>query len=376
MTKQLTNIALALVFVVIGLGALTRLLDAGLGCPDWPGCYGFLTPPNQPEHIELAEELYPNTPVVRHQAWMEMVHRYAAGTLGLLIFAITLRLYRTNKKSSTLSQATVIATVLSMVVIVQAAFGMWTVTLKLWPPIVTLHLLGGLITFGLLIVLRFLLQQPEIIDRNQITKERNHGSPSHQTLKRLAVSALLVVFLQITLGAWTSSNYAGLACPDFPTCQNQWFEQVSIQKALSIPSYDNLSFLHGRTDAQTRVSIQVLHRLGAVITLIIVGVFLIQFLRSQHPYRKQIALVTSTLLVLQIVLGILTAVLLLPLTLALLHNLVAALLFGSLITANLLVAHSQTAPLVERTELTGIPETHTVGMTKEIQDGNIITHNS
>lgn len=360
MNKSLTNLALILVFLVIGLGALTRLLDAGLGCPDWPGCYGFLTPPNQPEHIELAKDLYPHAPIVRHQAWMEMVHRYAAGTLGLLIFAITFNLYRTPNKHPAERRSTVIATALSVVVIIQAAFGMWTVTLKLWPPVVTLHLLGGLLTFGLLIWLRFLLQQPPQDD--EVLSHTNDKS-----LKLLAISSLLVVFLQITLGAWTSSNYAGLACPDFPTCQNQWFEHVSVSKALNIPNYDNLSFLHGRTDAQTRVSIQVLHRIGALVTLIVVGLFVIQLVRRHHsssrPSRPQIAVGVSILLVVQITLGILTAVLLLPLPLALAHNLVAALLFGALILANLILSQPRV-------------ETHTKSILKEIQDGHFITNNS
>lgn len=370
---RFTNIALVLVFIVIGLGALTRLLDAGLGCPDWPGCYGFLTPPNHSEHIEIAESLYPETPVVRHQAWMEMVHRYAAGSLGLIIFTLTWLGYRSKKPS--IPRVRFITTALSLIVILQAAFGMWTVTLKLWPPVVTLHLLGGFMTFGLLIWLRLTL----IPSRSTNVPETSSTSkiPTKPPLKRLHTFGLLVFIVlvaQISLGAWTSSNYAGLACPDFPTCQNQWLEHTSLEKAFSIPTYDDLSFLHGRTDAQTRVSIQVFHRIGAMITTVLLSVFLILLMRSQHPLRKPLTLAVASLLGLQIGLGILSAVWLLPLPIALAHNLVAALLFGSFITTLHFVI--QVPITVEDPLKSSHSTTSSIGKSQEVVDGNAIPSNS
>ncbi len=386
--KRLTNVALVLVFVVIGLGALTRLLDAGLGCPDWPGCYGFLTPPNESAQLALAEKHYPDTPVVRHQAWMEMVHRYAAGTLGLIVFWITFQAFRTANQTP--SAVRTLSGVLSTVVVIQAAFGMWTVTMKLWPPVVTLHLLGGFFTFGLLIWLRLALQadhQPNTLSKETHSHtDQVHSNPTHSAhispvqsspavLKILGIAAFIVLLGQVSLGAWTSSNYAGLACPDFPTCQNQWLDHISVSKALTVPDYDNLSFLHGRTDAQTRVSIQVLHRVGALLTCAVVLIFAIQLLRSSLRHRVQLAFALTGLLAVQVCLGIFSAIWLLPLPVALAHNLVAALLFGAMVFAltHVLRSASDSAQQVrDSSSLTN----QTSGITKEVDDDHFIPHNS
>jgi len=361
---RLNHIALLLVIVVIGLGALTRLLDAGLGCPDWPGCYGFLTPPEQAHHIEQAEQLFPETPVVRHQAWMEMIHRYAASFLGIIVFAIT---WLTLKHKAIRPNTKTVACVLSAVVIVQAIFGMWTVTWKLWPPIVTLHLLGGFTTLGLLIWLRMALYA-----ETRLTDQDTQSSSSKHliSLKRMSLATLIVLIIQISLGAWTSSNYAGLACPDFPTCQGQWFNHVSVEKALSIPTYDDLSFLHGRTDAQTRVSIQVVHRVGALITVVMMALMILQIWKSPLPQRKGISLLLGSLLITQVSLGVLSAVWLLPLSIALAHNLVAAMLLGSHLLSMFHIFNSA------QTDKQTVRETKQLINGQEQQDGDFIPNNS
>jgi len=360
----LNHIALVLVILVIGLGALTRLLDAGLGCPDWPGCYGFLTPPEQAHHIEQAEQLFPETPVVRHQAWMEMIHRYAASFLGIIVFAVT---WLTLKHGDIRPQIKMVACVLSAVVIIQAIFGMWTVTWKLWPPIVTLHLLGGFITFGLLIWLRMALHAETFTTNPESTTS---SSGYLVALRRMSLVTLAVLILQISLGAWTSSNYAGLACPDFPTCQGQWLDHVSVSKALSIPTYDDLSFLHGRTDAQTRVSIQVVHRIGALITVFMMGLMILKIWNSRLRQRIGLSILLSTLLITQVSLGVLSAVWLLPLSIALAHNLVAAMLLGSHVLAIFHLFNSA------QTEEHTVKETQQLIKGKEQQDGNFIPNNS
>jgi cytochrome c oxidase assembly protein subunit 15 len=347
--NHLTTAAILLVSVVIGLGALTRLLDAGLGCPDWPGCYGFLTPPESESALSLAQQTYPDTPVIHHQAWMEMIHRYAASTLGFLILVMTVFVYRASHLNKLVDQQAktlkLLTTVLLLLVIIQGAFGAWTVTMKLWPPIVTLHLLGGFSTLALLVILKLWLQRTQKNPEQHPPNQRI----SQSTLRKLRILggvSLLAVFLQVTLGAWTSSNYAGLACPDFPTCQNQWLNHISVEKALSIPAYEGMSFLHGRADAITRVSIQVIHRLGALLVILCVAAYLITLWRFGHKREKTQALIINCVLSVQVLLGILAATLQLPLSIALLHNLIAALLVATLI--------SSYAPLFLRVPLTSI----------------------
>ena len=326
MLKSLTNIGLVFVFFVIGLGALTRLLDAGLGCPDWPGCYGLLTPPGDVTEIQTAKALFPDTPIISHQAWMEMIHRYAAGALGIIILSMTIIAVR-NKHSAAIKRTCI---ALCFIVVGQALFGMWTVTLKLWPPIVTLHLLGGFTTLSLLIILKSLIGSES--KTTQTAGSLTNPMPAKKPFPSyIGALALIVLVSQITLGAWTSSNYAGLACPDFPTCQNQRLPDISPSKALSIPKYDNLSFLHGRTDAQTRVSIQYLHRIGALLTTLILLLFVFKLFKTESRLNKKFSIAMTLTLTLQITLGILSAIWLLPLSIALAHNLIAASLLALLV---------------------------------------------
>ncbi len=299
--KSLANLAFALAFIVVTLGALTRLLDAGLGCPDWPGCYGQLLPPA--EH-----EKYLFSGLDTGKAWMEMIHRYAAGLLGLIILLIMIRLERdsvVSPRSRWLSRG------LLALVIAQALFGMWTVTMKLQPQIVTIHLLGGMILLALLWRLR-----KQFYPQDRVT------IPA--TLKNLVSTVIILTFFQISLGGWTSSQYAGLACTDFPTCQGQWLPAAPLKEAFNLTEFIDQSHEGGLLSAEARQSIQVVHRFFAMIlTLCLISLCIT--LWRYTMLRMQICLLLF-LTTLQIALGIANALLMLPLTLALAHNTGAALL--------------------------------------------------
>jgi len=290
--------------IVVTLGALTRLLDAGLGCPDWPGCYGQVIPPN------LAE-----LPIIDEgKAWMEMIHRYVATALGFIILVLAVAIQSTfniSKKIKWLSRF------LLVLVIVQGIFGMWTVTLKLLPQVVTIHLLGGmaiLATTFLLILMRR-------------TNQEVTGPSSKPKILSLVVLVLLSG--QIALGGWTSSTYSGLACTDFPTCDGQMFPPLKMEQAFQLTEFSDRNYEGGLLDSEARVTIQYTHRvLALVLFLAIVALFF--RLRKTELYKTR-ANILLGLTVLQIVIGISTAMLMLPLSLALLHNTGAALLLLSVV---------------------------------------------
>ncbi|OZB03214.1 MAG: cytochrome B, partial [Idiomarina sp. 34-48-12] len=201
--RTFVKISVLLAFVVIVLGAYTRLTDAGLGCPDWPGCYGELT---VPKDAEKAVELFPHAPLESQKAWNEMIHRYAAGTLGLVILAITIAAFVRRRHDP--SQPVGLPVLLLALVTFQAALGMWTVTMNLQPLIVMGHLLGGFTTISLLYLLLLRL-------------ERVHmplGDSKMRSMRGFALFALLVVFGQIALGGWVAANYAAMACTELPFC--------------------------------------------------------------------------------------------------------------------------------------------------------------
>jgi len=203
-----------LTLAVIILGAYVRLSDAGLGCPDWPGCYGkLIVPEGSNNQIEEMSELYPERPFEQDKAWKEMLHRYLASTLGFLILMLTFLAW-TKKEFINIR---LFSSILLALVIFQGILGMWTVTLLLKPIIVMLHLLGGLTILSLL-YWKLLREQ---------SMSGVFVSEGNKKLLALVVMALVVLFCQISLGGWTSSNYAALACPDFPTCQGKWWPKMN-----------------------------------------------------------------------------------------------------------------------------------------------------
>lgn len=310
--------ACLLALCVVVLGAYVRLSDAGLGCPDWPGCYGVLTVPQSQEEIVQAQNVYPDRPLERQKAWKEMFHRYAAGTLGLLVVALFFLGWRARKL---LQVSPWLPTVLLGLVIFQALLGMWTVTLLLKPAIVTAHLLGGMGTLALL---------TWIAHRHLRHPAR---PPALTHMSRLCVhGALIVLFAQIFLGGWTSTNYAALACTDFPACHGALLPQMDFSNA-----YHLIRELGQGVDGKplglpALTAIQWTHRLGALATLIYLGVlgfFLLNFRQLKKP-----ALLMLLLLAVQICIGIANLVLHLPLALAVAHNLGAALLLIIIVIIN------------------------------------------
>lgn len=314
--------ACALALLVVVLGAYVRLSHAGLGCPDWPGCYGLLLGvPESTQEIEQANSAYPQRAVEADKAWKEVIHRYFAGALGLLIvFLATLAL----KNRSVPNQPVGLPIFLVGLVIFQALLGMWTVTLLLKPVIVMLHLLGGLTILSLLWWL-FLKSKPMAVDvgQNAIT-----------TMHPLIVVGLLLLLGQIILGGWTSANYAALACPDFPTCQGQWWPETDFKEGFVFWRGLGTNYEFGVLENPARTAIHLSHRLLAIMVAIYWCVLLLRILTGSDTTRtlRNVAAVTLLLLLAQLSLGISNIVLHLPIGIAVMHNGGAALLLLSVIT--------------------------------------------
>ncbi|MCC5855221.1 MAG: COX15/CtaA family protein [Idiomarina sp.] len=325
MTK-LVRITIGLVIVVIVLGAYTRLTDAGLGCPDWPGCYGFLKPPITEDRMLLAESAFPEAPLDHFKAWNEMIHRYAAGILGLLIFFISYkaiqRRYFTEgeAKSDALARPFKLPVGLSALIIFQAALGMWTVTMMLQPAVVMAHLLGGFTTFALLA----LLYLREARFRPPVADQQLHS------LLWFAVVVLILVIAQIALGGWVAANYAALACTDLPICEAGWRERLDVAGAFSLPAADTYEF--GVHNYAERMTMHVFHRIGAIVVTVALLALLAQIWRqAKTRWFRSLAAVITLILVAQLTLGVLNVVLSLPLLIAVAHNFVGALLMVSLV---------------------------------------------
>jgi cytochrome c oxidase assembly protein subunit 15 len=315
--KRLVGLTVLLALSVAVLGAYVRLSDAGLGCPDWPGCYGQLTVPQNEVNTAQAQLAFPDKPVVVHKALKEMAHRYLAGTLGLLIAGLFVLAWRGKHY---LRVSPWLPTLVVLTVIFQALLGMWTVTLSLKPLAVSTHLLGGMTTLALLVWIA----------------HRHWGKYSSQTvpegLKLLVRGALLIIFMQIFLGGWTSSNYAGLICADFPTCNGTWLPATDFGTAYHLMRNLGQDMNGNALSLEALTTIQWAHRLGALVTLLYIGSLAWQLIKL--PKLKTLGICLAGLLCLQIGLGISNVLLHLPLVLAVGHNLVAALLVISLVVLN------------------------------------------
>lgn len=318
--RLLLILATLLAFGVISLGAYVRLSDAGLGCPDWPGCYGHLIGVPEAAHEQSAAlEAFPDRPVETHKAWKEMVHRYFAGTLGVLIALIAVFSWRHQRL---LNQSPRLPTVLVGVVCAQALLGMWTVTLLLKPVIVSLHLLGGMATLALL--LRLLLRQRQRASAPALTRLRN--------LQFFAALALFGVIVQIALGGWVSSNYAALACPDFPTCHGVWWPEMDFTQAFQFHRELGQTASGALLSNAALAAIHWAHRFGAAIVTLIVGALAIALFR--RPDWRYWGFLIGAVLVAQLGLGIANILLLLPLPVAVAHNAGAAILLSVTLALN------------------------------------------
>ena len=306
-------IAAIITFVVIVLGAYVRLSHAGLGCPDWPGCYGQLTWPVASAEIEQANAAFPDRPVEADKSWKEMVHRYLSGMLVLLVVFINFLAWRPEygkRGVRPLAAATL------LLILFQAALGMWTVTLKLFPLVVMGHLLGGLATFSLLIWLVLKTGSPRQV-------------APYFRFRHIILTGLLVLVVQLALGGWTSANYSALACPDFPTCQGQWWPDTNFRDGFVLWREIGVDYEGGVLDLPSRAAIHMAHRIGALITFILLGALSASLLASRGTRAG--GAVLGALLCAQVSLGILNVWLFLPLPNAVAHNGTGALLLGSMI---------------------------------------------
>jgi cytochrome c oxidase assembly protein subunit 15 len=296
--RRLVLAAVLLAFCVIVVGAYVRLSDAGLGCPDWPLCYGRATPGGHLGADALG------------RAWREMAHRYLAGGLGLLILAVFFAAWKRR-------QDPLLAGSLLLVVLFQATLGMWTVTLLLRPAIVAAHLLGGMTTLALLIWLFLSLGS-------------HTPSPGARAVRMLAAVALAVVAMQIAFGGWVSANYAALACPDLPLCLGAAVPPMDFHNAFHV--FRELGETSGgeRLPAEALTAIHWTHRMFALLVVVAVGW---AAFRAWATMRT-LAIGIAVLLALQLSLGVANVAFSLPLALAAAHNAGAALLLASLIVLN------------------------------------------
>ncbi len=320
---KLALLAVVVTLVVVILGAFTRLVDAGLGCPDWPTCYGHVMWPDTEQEIASANNLYPHAPVETDKTWPEMVHRYFASGLGVLAIGLLLLCWRARKIVP--DQPIKLPIFLLAFVILQGMFGMWTVTLKLWPQVVTAHLLGGFasLSFVWLLTLRL---------NNQHWQVTTNEMAKLQGLKPLAVVGLLIVVAQIALGGWITSNYAALACPDLPTCQAQWLPSMDFSRGFDLFQGIGPNYLGGLMNNEARVAIHFSHRVGAVLTLLYVGWLCFQLWRSQLSVTQAMAKIIAVALLVQFVLGLSNIWFNFPLMVAVSHNAIGAILLLTLVT--------------------------------------------
>lgn len=361
--KLLSLLLLLIATTVVVLGAFTRLADAGLGCPDWPTCYGHLWVPDSDHEIAKANTLFSDTPVETDKTWPEQIHRIFASNLGLLIliaFCIVnfsrakqygkkqlnsvsmllallvvgtvsriafgsivevplalvvtayfgnLILLARNQQKPERNAPFILISILSGLVILQGLFGMWTVTWKLWPQVVTAHLLGGFATLSLISLFVKYCWCGAQLDFNVTRK-----------IKILAYVVLALVIIQIALGGWMSSNYAALACPDFPMCQNSLLPAMDFTSGFNFFQHVGPNYLYGKLDNHARTAIHYSHRMGALIVSI--GVLLLSFalISLKNRLASRFAFTLLAILLAQVTLGISNIVFGLPIEVAVLHN--------------------------------------------------------
>tara|TARA_E500000075_G_scaffold34693_1_gene31135 strand:- start:867 stop:1841 length:975 start_codon:yes stop_codon:yes gene_type:complete len=316
--KNLSFFGICLAFVVIALGAWTRLVDAGLGCPDWPGCYGFVVFPTNEAEIALAEARYPTFPYDINKAIPEVVHRYFAAALGFLAIIMVYYSFKQNENRN-IRRWTI---GLLIFICCQGLFGYLTVSLLLLPIIVTAHLFGGFTTLTLFFLIFLMSGKFDFLEKMAIPK-----------LKTIAGIALVVLLFQIFLGVWTSTNYASLACADFPTCQGSYMPEMDFKNGFNLNQEVGPNYLYGLLDNPSRVAIHYSHRVSAILVTI---VFLILISKLWFSNAAPLASTIGILLLTQISLGIINVVYVLPLYVAIAHNLVAALLLLTVFTVNYL----------------------------------------
>lgn len=317
MIRALSLCLPALALVVIVFGAYVRLTDAGLGCPDWPGCYGRLTVPEHVADVHLDNPDWSARPLEPGKAWREMIHRYLASALGFGIVILALLVARTPRAGA----ATKVVYGLVPLVMFQGALGMWTVTLMLKPLVVSAHLLGGLATLALL-----------WWNVLSVTADQNRRRSAEPVLHRAALAALAVLVIQIFLGGWTSANYAALACTDFPTCHGRWWPQTDFGEAFVLWRGLGINYEFGVLETPARTAIHMAHRLGALVTLFVAAAAAVLSLRCAQNRVRRVGWCILAALSAQLILGMGNVLGGLPLAVAVAHNAGAAILLLTLVT--------------------------------------------
>ncbi|WP_286133258.1 COX15/CtaA family protein [Colwellia sp. UCD-KL20] len=316
--RKLVLVSILLAIVVVSLGAYTRLTHAGLGCPDWPGCYGFHDVPHTSEEILKAQAAFPDRTVEPEKAWNEMIHRYFAGSLGLLILLVTFL----SIKNREVGTPVFLPIFILIVVIFQAALGMWTVTMKLMPIVVMGHLLGGLTTLCLLFLLYLRLKRFHV----------REGNTSLRKFAKFGLIGIVILTGQIALGGWTSSNYAALVCTELPICQAGWEQELTFENSFDLIPPERDTYEFGHLNHASRLTIHVMHRFGAIVTAIYLLWLVFSVMRrASSQFFQQASLGLITVLFCQIGLGVSNVWFSLPLGVAVAHNVVAACLMLTLI---------------------------------------------
>jgi cytochrome c oxidase assembly protein subunit 15 len=312
--QALAVVTLFLTLDLVMFGSFTRLTDSGLGCPDWPGCYGHGSPLGAASPIELAQNTMPTGPVTHGKAWIEMVHRYLATAVGALILLLTLLHRRLGKRAGWVGPSWLWSLSALVWVCVQGAFGALTVTMKLFPAIVSLHLLGGIVLLMLLTVVSAGLHPP--------LQTRWPGEAPPPGRKRVIGALLAVVMLQIALGGWVSTNYAVLACAEFPACQGVWWPPMDFSNGFTLWHGLGLTAEGQFLTFAALTAVHMTHRLFAVVVL--AGLIGLVIKLWPAPGLRQWAGLLLALMLLQVGTGIGNVVLGWPLLVAVLHTAGAA----------------------------------------------------
>jgi cytochrome c oxidase assembly protein subunit 15 len=321
--RRLALVGTLLCLFVVVLGGYTRLSDSGLGCPDWPGCFGRLAPSGSAEHYA--------TPLDVRKAWVEMVHRYFAMTLGLIVVVITALSFRARREPGVNLWMSVALLVL---VVLQGMLGMLTVTWLLKPLIVTAHLVGGLTTLSLLLWMWLTMRAHALPVDGFSVLAGNTVAESGRRARLLAALAAAALFVQVFLGGWTSSNYAAVACPDLPRCQDQWVPEADYADAFVLWRGLGINYAGGVLDHPARVAIHFTHRVGAVVASILLLLAAIAACRGLGPGPRGAGLLVVAALALQITVAVYMVLRAFPLELAAAHNAGAALLVAATVYLN------------------------------------------
>jgi len=312
-------------FLLIALGAWGRISEAGLGCPEWPGCYGRLFAPLTAQELNEARRFFPRQPAEEERMLKETLHRYFSGALGILIIRLAWLGWQLKKRVR--KQQVLIPALVAVLVFTQVALGILTVKLQHKPLIAMLHMSTGLTILGLLwwVVLR----------EQRFWRPVNAAAPVLRALRPRAFLGLLLVAAQLALGGWVSANYAALACPDFPACQGSYWPEMDVANAFTLWRSIGIDYEGVLLDLPATTAIHMSHRVGAGILLLYLGILAIRTIRLGARDRLcRYGLLVLVLLLAQVTLGIITVLTHLPVVVAVAHSTLGAFLLLSLITLN------------------------------------------